>query len=197
MVMIEIENIKKFMAGFLGGNLFDDFLMSEGKLSMNIAYEFDGKILKEFYDTEEWEEMKTYPYVMWQEEKEKIFSLVKGKKTPLSFQFVMMLKPDLVSDILAKYNLAIREDEVAGLFINILYDRQGLKCTAGVSRKTFVLDKTLEEAWELSNKAVAEALDGLPPVKVHCSLLAEEAIHAALWDYAETVSYTHLTLPTT
>ena len=30
-----------------------------------------------------------------------------------------------------------------------------------------------------------EALDGLPPVKVHCSLLAEEAIHAALWDYAE------------
>ena len=148
MVMIEIENIKKFMAGFLGGNLFDDFFMSEGKLSMNIAYEFDGKILKEFYDTEEWEEMKTYPYVMWQEEKEKIFSLVKGKKTPLSFQFVMMLKPDLVSNILAKYNLAIREDEVAGLFINILYDRQGLKCTAGVSRKTFVLDKTLEEAWD-------------------------------------------------
>ena len=45
--------------------------------------------------------------------------------------------------------------------------------------------KTIEEAWELSNKAVAEALDGLPPVKVHCSLLAEEAIHAALWDYAE------------
>ena len=32
---------------------------------------------------------------------------------------------------------------------------------------------------------VMEALDGLPPVKVHCSLLAEEAIHAALWDYAE------------
>lgn len=50
MVMIEIENIKKFMAGFLGGNLFDDFLMSEGKLSMNISYEFDGKILKEFYE---------------------------------------------------------------------------------------------------------------------------------------------------
>lgn len=148
MVMIEIENIKKFMAGFLGGNLFDDFLMSEGKLSMNISYEFDGKILKEFYDTEEWEEKKHYPYVLWKEEKEKIFSLVKGKKTPLSFQFVMMLKPDLVPEILTKYNLAIREEEVAGLFINILYDRQGLKCTAGVSRKTFVLDKTLEEGWD-------------------------------------------------
>ena len=45
--------------------------------------------------------------------------------------------------------------------------------------------KPLSEALELTNKAVAEALDGLPPVKVHCSLLAEEAIHAALWDYAQ------------
>ena len=40
-------------------------------------------------------------------------------------------------------------------------------------------------AMEVTNKAVMEALDGLPPVKVHCSLLAEEAIHAALWDYAQ------------
>ena len=73
MVMIEIENIKKFMAGFLGGNLFDDFLMSEGKLSMNISYEFDGKILKEFYDTEEWKEMKQYPYVTGKKRKKEYF----------------------------------------------------------------------------------------------------------------------------
>jgi nitrogen fixation NifU-like protein len=43
--------------------------------------------------------------------------------------------------------------------------------------------KTLEEAWQLTNKAVAEALDGLPPVKMHCSVLAEEAIHKAINDY--------------
>ena len=43
--------------------------------------------------------------------------------------------------------------------------------------------KTLEEAWKLTNKAVAEALDGLPPVKMHCSVLAEEAIHKAINDY--------------
>ncbi len=40
------------------------------------------------------------------------------------------------------------------------------------------------EALKVTNKAVMEALDGLPAVKVHCSLLAEEAIHSALWDYA-------------
>lgn len=43
--------------------------------------------------------------------------------------------------------------------------------------------KSIEEALELTNKAVAEALDGLPPVKMHCSVLAEEAIKAALEDY--------------
>ena len=48
-----------------------------------------------------------------------------------------------------------------------------------------VKGKSVQEAMEVTNKAVMEALDGLPPVKVHCSLLAEEAIHAALWDYAE------------
>lgn len=43
--------------------------------------------------------------------------------------------------------------------------------------------KSLDDAWMLTNKAVAEALDGLPPVKMHCSVLAEEAIHKAINDY--------------
>jgi nitrogen fixation NifU-like protein len=47
--------------------------------------------------------------------------------------------------------------------------------------------KNLEDAWELTNKAVAEALDGLPPVKMHCSVLAEEAIHKAINDYRKSV----------
>jgi nitrogen fixation NifU-like protein len=42
---------------------------------------------------------------------------------------------------------------------------------------------SLEEARAISNKAVAEALDGLPPVKIHCSVMAEEALAAALKDY--------------
>lgn len=47
-----------------------------------------------------------------------------------------------------------------------------------------VVGKTVEEAIQITNQAVTEALDGLPPVKVHCSCLAEEALQAALWDYA-------------
>ncbi len=43
----------------------------------------------------------------------------------------------------------------------------------------------LSEVMKLTNKAVAEALDGLPPIKMHCSVLAEEAIKAALYDYCQ------------
>lgn len=62
-------------------------------------------------------------------------------------------------------------------------------CGAAVATSSMATElvkgKTVQEAMEVTNKAVMEALDGLPPVKVHCSLLAEEAIRAALWDYAQ------------
>ena len=62
-------------------------------------------------------------------------------------------------------------------------------CGAAIATSSMATElvkgKTIEEALKLTNKAVMEALDGLPPVKVHCSCLAEEAVHAALWDYAE------------
>ena len=48
-----------------------------------------------------------------------------------------------------------------------------------------VKGKSIHEALAVTNKAVAEALDGLPPVKMHCSVLAEQAIKAALVDYAQ------------
>lgn len=48
-----------------------------------------------------------------------------------------------------------------------------------------VKDKSLDEALEITNEAVAEALDGLPPNKMHCSVLAQEAIEAAIKNYKE------------
>ena len=68
-------------------------------------------------------------------------------------------------------------------------------CGAAVATSSMATElvrgKTVQEALGVTNRAVMEALDGLPKVKIHCSLLAEEAIHAALWDYAEK---NHLTI---
>lgn len=62
-------------------------------------------------------------------------------------------------------------------------------CGAAVATSSMATElvkgKTIKEAMQITNKAVMQALDGLPPVKIHCSVLAEEALQAALWDYAQ------------
>ena len=72
-----------------------------------------------------------------------------------------------------------------GVIVDVKFKTFG--CGAAIATSSMATEmvkgKTLEEALKLTNKAVAEALDGLPPVKMHCSVLAEEAIKAAIDDY--------------
>jgi nitrogen fixation NifU-like protein len=60
-------------------------------------------------------------------------------------------------------------------------------CAAAIATSSMVTElvkgKTLQEAEKITNKAVAEALDGLPPIKMHCSNLAADALHEAILDY--------------
>lgn len=64
---------------------------------------------------------------------------------------------------------------------------QTFGCGAAIATSSMVTEmvkgKNIDEALKISNKAVAEALDGLPPVKIHCSVLAEEALRSAIEDY--------------
>ena len=62
-------------------------------------------------------------------------------------------------------------------------------CGAAIATSSMATElikgKSIEEALQITNKTVLEALGGLPTAKAHCSCLAEEALHAALWDYAQ------------
>lgn len=84
-------------------------------------------------------------------------------------------------DIMKMY-LKVSDD---GIIEDVKFKTFG--CGAAIATSSMATEmvkgKTLEEALKLTNKAVAEALDGLPPVKMHCSVLAEEAIHSAIADY--------------
>jgi len=72
-----------------------------------------------------------------------------------------------------------------GVITDAKYETFG--CVAAIATSSMAIGmikgKRIEEALEVTNKAVAEALDGLPPEKMHCSMLAEEGIRAAIEDY--------------
>lgn len=83
-------------------------------------------------------------------------------------------------DIMKIY-LKIKND----IIIDVKFKTFG--CGAAIATSSMATElikgKSVEEALELTNKAVVEALDGLPPVKLHCSVLAEEAVKTAIIDY--------------
>lgn len=80
-----------------------------------------------------------------------------------------------------KIYLKIENDRI----VDVKFETFG--CAAAIATSSMVTEmvkgKTLDEALKVTNKDVAEALDGLPPQKLHCSLLAEEGIKAAIEDY--------------
>jgi nitrogen fixation NifU-like protein len=80
-----------------------------------------------------------------------------------------------------KITLRIEESRI----IDVKFKTFG--CGAAIATSSMVTElvkgKTIEEALQVTNKTVAEALDGLPPIKMHCSVLAEEGIRAAIEDY--------------
>ena len=84
-------------------------------------------------------------------------------------------------DIMKMY-LKINDDEIIE---DVKFQTFG--CASAIATSSIATDlikgKPLSEALNLSNKAVVEALDGLPPAKIHCSVLAEEAVRAAIKDY--------------
>ena len=72
-----------------------------------------------------------------------------------------------------------------GVITDVKFKTFGCGATIATSSMAteMVKGRSIEEALQLTNKAVMEALDGLPPAKVHCSVLAEQAVKAALADY--------------
>ena len=87
-------------------------------------------------------------YALWKEVREYCFSLIKGKRTPLSFKFVLGLSDSNVEKLLLQQGLDFKPDDVRGLYINLKYDGSKLHCITGTSMKLFTMDKSLEQAWD-------------------------------------------------
>ncbi len=85
-------------------------------------------------------------------------------------------------DIMRMY---IKVDDASQTITDVKFNTFG--CGSAIATSSMatemILGKTVQEALSMSNRAVVEALDGLPPHKIHCSVLAEQAVRAAVKDY--------------
>ncbi len=143
MISITIENMKNFMNEMLCGNLFDDYLFEEATVFALSNVTFDGHINREFLLSDQ-----TYDYDFrpFSDIKPILFDLIKGKRAPLYFKFVLHLKPELSQKLLSDSNQDY--GYVKSLMLCIKYDGGNATVTSGVSYNTFVLDKEADRIWD-------------------------------------------------
>ena len=149
MLALQITSMKAFMNELLTGETFDIFLLEEASLATTVTYQIDGHINMDFYPmAERTPELIPYEYQPWSEIKGLCFNLIKGKHTPLSFKFVLQLKPDKMNAMLEKEKLSADDLRLKSLVLTIRFDGGKAVMTTGSSYQTFVMDKTADVIWD-------------------------------------------------
>ena len=158
MISYKIKNVKHFMGKFLTTESFDSFLVEEASVSTYNTFLIDGRQNKAFYTTEEWEdkEIRPYEFTEWKKLRPVCYSLIKGRRTPCAFKFVLHLIPDYVPSILKDGDTGITPQQIKAFVLTIKYDETGLTLVTGTSFHTFLRDNSADELWD---KAMGRFLD--------------------------------------
>ena len=144
MIALSLTNTKDFMSHLLLADTFDHFSFIEGEIVTYNTFKIDGFIRKEFFDTG----AELPEYSPWKNLRDFCFSVIKGKRTPLSFRFIFSLSRKNIGRLITQSAPALDPDSVQGHYLNIHFDGARLSCVTGTSFKTFTMDKTLEHAWD-------------------------------------------------
>lgn len=146
----KITDMKNFMNKFLLSECFDCFLLEEGTIVTSNTFRIDGHIQKDFYSKEEQEDEHLCPYdfSLWKSIRPLSFQLIKGKRTPLSFKFVLLLIPKHMSAILSEGGFEDNGNLVKAFTLTARYDGTTATLITGISTNSFLMDKTPEQLWD-------------------------------------------------
>lgn len=143
MIIINLKT-KNFMQHLLLAPTFDSFSFIEGEITTSNTFKVDGFIHKEFFEDPPLEE-----YSLWGDLRDFCFRIIRGKRTPLSFRFILSLPQKDFEKFLSEYGInAFAPSDIQGMYINLKYDGINLQCVTGISFKSFIMDKTLENTWD-------------------------------------------------
>lgn len=168
MIALRIISMKNFMNRLLASDTFDCFLLEEAVISAASTITIDGRVNREFFAGAESEASvsETSPdgqipsfkrdFRPWAEIKGLCFDLIKGKRTPLFFRFVLHLMPEKASALLEKEGCDTDPSGIKALVLNIRYDGSGAVLTTGTSFHTFVPSKEPDAIWD---RALMKYLD--------------------------------------
>ncbi len=150
MLALKISSTKAFMNHLLVADTFDNFLLEEATISTANLYQIDGHINKDFYAGDELTEAQSLPYAFaqWKDMKPLCFNLIKGKRTPLFFKFVLHLKPEQVSKLMAAGSSSITAEEIKALVLTIKYDGSQTVLTTASAFHTFLMSKEPDALWD-------------------------------------------------
>ena len=145
MIALALTDVKECMGKLLLSETFDPFYFIEGEIVTFSTFTMDGYLKKDFFDAENAPERE---YALWKDVREFCFSIIKGKRTPLSFKFVLGLSDSNIEKLLLQQELDFKPQDVRGLYINLKFDGQNLQCITGTAMNLFTMDKSLEQAWD-------------------------------------------------
>ncbi|MGN0483787.1 MAG: DUF5721 family protein [Lachnospiraceae bacterium] len=150
MIALQIVDVKDFMNKLLVSETFDHFLLSEATISTNVTYTIDGHLNKDFFSNDELEEqgLLDCPVMPFSSLRSVCFQLIRGKKTPLSFQFTFQLSPKNAENTIKSISDSYSCDDVSAIFFHVRFSNQKLSCVTGIAYRTFTLDHTLDHEWD-------------------------------------------------
>lgn len=149
MLALQVTSMKSFMNHLLVADTFDNFLMVEATICAANTYQIDGHVNKEFFASQDTEAPACpYDFVLWKDMKGLCFNLIKGKRTPLFFKFVLHLKPDTVSKLLAAGGCSLPTEQIKALVLTVKYDGTQAVLTTGSAYHTFVMSKEPDMIWD-------------------------------------------------
>jgi hypothetical protein len=148
MLALKITDIKDFTNKLFIGEVFDRFRLSEAVITTFAVFTIDGTLQQDFFDSDEKEILvqKHRTHALWKDIKSYCFSIIRGKRTPLSFKIVLLLPPTALSS--AAGNLSSFSADIGSLYLNIQYRNGQLLCTTGVSLKTFIPGLKPDALWD-------------------------------------------------
>lgn len=153
MTSYTITNKGTFMSQLLSTGCFDNFLLEKAMIRMQVTYEIDGHLNRDFYTNEEWQNAaEEGGLAAWSEIREHCRNVIKGRKAPTAFLFVMVLKPHLIAEILSDVTpdtaSCVQGLSIAIRSVNDADGNMQIQVITGASMKSFTTDKSATQVWD-------------------------------------------------